>query len=78
VPKAPRGRLSGHHGMEAHSARALEARAGQLEVQAKDPASGDDPRWLLRQATKLRKVADGKEKALDHKRGRAKRGGSGV
>jgi hypothetical protein len=64
--------------MEIHSARTLEIWATRLEAQAKDPASGDDPRWLLRQASKLRKVADAKEKALDHKRARARKGGAGV
>jgi hypothetical protein len=45
------------------------ALADRLEAQVHDPLNTDDPRWLKRWATKVRRLAEQKERALD-RRGR--------
>jgi hypothetical protein len=67
MAKVSRGRISGVNGMNAHSARGLLAWAKRLERQTQDPRNEDDPRWLRRQAEKLRRLADKKVVALTHK-----------
>ena len=68
MPKLERGRIDGVHGMGRFTAVELHEIADDLERQAKEPTSPDDPKWLLRRARKIRLLAEAKEKALEHKR----------
>jgi hypothetical protein len=67
MPKLNRGRLSGLHGMRAHSSLELYSHANDLEAQIKDPANRDDPKWLQNLANKIRPLAQQKEEALRQK-----------
>jgi hypothetical protein len=73
MAKVSRGRISGVDGMNAHSAVGLLAWAKRLERQTRDPRNEDDPRWLRRQAKKLRRLADKKVAARAHKARQSKR-----
>ncbi len=68
MPKLKRGRLSGVSGMERFTALELHAIADEYEAEAKNSDSADDPKWLLRRSKKIRKLAEQKEKSLEHKR----------
>ena len=72
MAKIERGRISGFHGMETHTAEQLYAQADRLEAEVKNPDSKDDPKYLLRWAKKIRKLANQKEKALEHKANESK------
>lgn len=49
-----------------HSDRILES-ADKFEARIDDPENTDDPRWLSRIARNLRKNAEKKEKAFEHR-----------
>lgn len=72
MPKLERGRLDGLYGMAGFTAEELYDRAKELQAKACDPASQDDPRYLTRWAAKIRKLAERKEKSLEHKTGQRK------
>jgi hypothetical protein len=72
MPKIEKGRISGFHGMDSHTAAELYAWADKLEAQIQDPANPDDPNWLKRWAEKMRRLATVKEKMQAHKRSRRK------
>jgi hypothetical protein len=65
--KMSKGRISGLHGMDGHTAEELHALADTLQSQASDPANKDDPKWLKRRGDRLRALAEKKQKALEHK-----------
>jgi hypothetical protein len=67
MPNVSTGRLNGLDGMKTRSASELHAWADQLEAQATDPSSKDDPRWLRRWAGKIRRLAEAKERSVAHK-----------
>ncbi len=64
-----RGHLAWIDGMETYTVEELDSWAAKLEMQARpdNPTSMDDPRWLRRRATKMRCMAEKKEKAREHK-----------
>jgi hypothetical protein len=75
MAKVSRGRISGVDGMNAHSAAGLLAWAKRLEHQTRNPRNEEDPRWLWRQAEKLRRLAEKKVAARAHKVRQLKRKG---
>jgi len=46
--------------------------ADKVERQASDPGNTDDPRWLIKNAAKLRKRGRKKERAVEHKLSQAR------
>ena len=68
MAKLKQGKLDGVWGMARFTAVELHQMADEYEAQAKDPSSPDDPKWLLRWAQKIRKLAEQKGKSLEHKR----------
>ena len=68
MPKLLRGRIDGTDGMNRFTALELHEIADEIEVEIKNPNSTDDPKWLLRSATKIRILAEKKEEALEHKK----------
>ena len=68
MPKLPAGRLDGLDGMNQYSAEHLHEWADELEAQIGDPNSDDDPRYLLRWARKIRRLAEKKERSVEHKK----------
>jgi hypothetical protein len=74
MAKILRGRISGRYGMEKHSADELHAWADRFETRSHRPdVTADDPKWLLRWANRLRRLALQKEKAQRHKGGQRTR-----
>ena len=69
MPKVKRGRLDGLQGMGGKTAADLFAWADRLDAEAANPLRQDDPRWLRRWAVKIRHLAEGKERSLEHKDG---------
>ena len=67
MPKVEQGRLFGLHGMDSYTFEELDQLADQYLARLDDPENSDDPKWLKRRATRLRKLARQKEKALEHK-----------
>ncbi len=67
MPKLNRGRVTRLDDMQGLTADELVERAAQLEAQANDPQSTDDPAWLRRWAGKLRQLAAQKARARDRK-----------
>jgi len=67
VAKIARGRLFGLHGMDSMTVHELDAFADLYLERVDDPTNSDDPKWLKRRATRLRKLARQKEKAVEHK-----------
>ncbi len=67
MPKVSSGRLDGLHGMRSFTAAELFAMADDLDRQAADPTTADDPRWLRRRAARVRRLAEQKQHALVHK-----------
>ncbi len=67
MAKIDRGRLDGVYGMRGFSFVELYALADEIEHLIDDPDNSDDPRWLRRRVKKLRKLAEKKEKAFEHK-----------
>ena len=53
--------------MATHTAAELYIWANRLEAQMTDPLNADDPKWLRRQAEKMRSLAAKKERAKEHK-----------
>jgi len=68
MAKIQRGRLSGIHGMRRHTAEELYAHVRDLEAQMADPLNRDDPRWLRQWAERIRRLADEKMAAREHKK----------
>lgn len=68
MAKVEQGRLFGVYGTGTYSVHELDALADQYLDKVQDPANTDDPKWLNRRATRLRKLARQKEKAVEHKR----------
>jgi len=68
MPKIRGGRLDGVWGMAKFSAVELHQMADKFEAEINNLDSPDDPKWLQRWANKIRKLAEQKEKALEHKR----------
>lgn len=67
MPKLNRGRVTRLEAMQGLTAEELAARAAQMEAQANDPQSTDDPAWLRRWAEKLRQLASQKARARERK-----------
>jgi hypothetical protein len=67
MAKMKQGRISGVHGMDAHTSFELFAWAAALRAQATDPGNQDDLKWLYRRADRLTVLATAKEKSLEHK-----------
>lgn len=67
MPKLRRGRMDGVWGMRRFTAIELHAIADELEAEINDSNSENDKKWLLRRTTKIRKLAELKEKSLEHK-----------
>jgi hypothetical protein len=67
MPKIIRGRISGLHGMESHTAEELHEWADRFEFRARFGNAFEDPGWLRRWAKRLRCLAEQKEKAREHK-----------
>ncbi|REJ68192.1 MAG: hypothetical protein DWQ31_08660 [Planctomycetota bacterium] len=67
MAKIEKGRLDGVWGMRTRTAEELRAWAEDLEAQIRDPKNTDDPKWLQRWADRMRRLADKKEKSLEHK-----------
>ena len=65
MPKLKRGRVIRLDDMQGLTAEELAERAAQMEVQANQPQSTDDPAWLRRWAEKLRQLAAQKARARD-------------
>ena len=55
------------YGMRKVTAEELFALAAQYEARIHDPANSDDPKWLQRRADRIRRVAIGKQKAMELK-----------
>lgn len=70
MPKLTPARLDGVYGMRAFTAAALHALADGLERDAADPACPDDPKWVLRWATRVRRLAEEKERSVEHRASR--------
>ena len=67
MPKLTPARLDGVYGMEKFTAEELHSKADAYEKQITDPENTDDPKWLQRWADRIRKLADQKAKAMEHK-----------
>ena len=67
MPKLNRGRVTRLDDMQGLTAEELAERAAQMEAQANDPQSTDDPAWLRRWAEKLRKLSAQKARARDRR-----------
>lgn len=67
MPKLNRGRVTRLDDMQGLTAEELTERAAQMEAQANDPRSTDDPAWLRRWAAKLRLLAARKARSRDRK-----------
>ncbi len=67
MPKLKRGRLDDVRGMSTFTANELFAWADELEREMNDPEFSDDPKWQMRRIKKIRKLAEQKEKSLEHK-----------
>jgi hypothetical protein len=67
LAKVENGRLSGLFGMGTYTVEELDALADEHLNRIDDPTNSDDPRWLHRRATRLRKLARQKEKSVEHK-----------
>ena len=72
MAKIKRGRLNGHWGMASYTAAELHAWANRLERVARY-TTRDDPRYLRRWAKKIRRLANAKDKAIEHKQSQGKR-----
>ncbi len=68
MPKLTPARLSGLYGMRKFTANELHEKANWYEEQIHNPENTDDPKYLLRWATKIRKLAMQKESASEHKK----------
>ena len=67
MAKIAAGRLFGLHGMDTMTVHELDALADLYLERVDDPTNTDDPKWLNRRATSLRKLARQKEKAVEHR-----------
>lgn len=67
MPKLTPARLDGVYGMEKFTAEDLHAKADAYEKQIIDLHNTDDPKWLQRWASRIRKLAEQKEKSKEHK-----------
>lgn len=67
MPKLTPARLDGLYGMEKFTAEELYAKADVYEMQIDDPENTDDPKWLKRWVNRIRKLAEQKERAREHK-----------
>ncbi len=67
MPKVEKGRLSGLWGMHSYTSKELDDWADEIEAQVTDPTNQDDPKWLRRWAGRIRRLAQRKEKAREHK-----------
>ena len=67
MPKLTPARLDGVEGMKKFSAEELHRKADELEAEIADPDSENDPRYLQRWASRIRRLAEQKEKAVQHK-----------
>jgi len=72
MAKIEKGRLDGVWGMRMRTADELRAWADSLEAQARDPKGTDDPKYLRRWASRMRRLADRKSRAREHKQCQAK------
>jgi hypothetical protein len=54
--------------MHTFTSEQLYAWAEKYEARITDPENTDDPKWLQRRADRLRRVAIGKQNALEEKR----------
>ena len=72
MPKLTPARLDGVYGMGKFTTEELYAKADELEKQLIDPNNTDDPKWLQRWIDRIRKLAEQKEKAREHKKTKSK------
>ena len=54
--------------MKKFTAEELHRRADELEAEIGDPTSKNDPRYLQRWVLRIRRLAEQKEKAAEHKK----------
>jgi hypothetical protein len=69
MPKVEQGRLLGLFGMDTYTFEELDQLADEHLGRIELPDNTDDPKWLIRRADRLRRLARQKEKALEHKLG---------
>ena len=62
-----RPRFSGFAGMDSQTAEELHTWADRMDRRSRYSDPADDPRWLSRRAKLLRRLAEQKEQALEHK-----------
>ena len=67
MAKVERGRLFGLVGMGTYTVQEFDFLADEHLRRIDDPTNSDDPKWLNRRATRLRKLARQKEKSVEHK-----------
>ncbi len=67
MPKLLSGRLDGLWGMTSYTSQELFNIADDIEKQIAHPNNQDDPKWLKRRAERVRKLAEKKERSLEHK-----------
>ena len=67
MSKISRGRVGGVSGMSKYNSQELHTMADSLEQKISASANADNPSWLKRRASRLRKLAEQKERALLHK-----------
>jgi len=67
MPKLTPARLDGLYGMDTFTAEQLHAKADWYEGQIDNPKNTDDPKYLLRWAKRVRKLALQKEKSREQK-----------
>ena len=67
MPKLTPARLSSLYGMRKFTAAELHEKADWYEAEVNNPKNTDDPKYLLRWAKKIRKLAVQKEKSSEHK-----------
>ena len=72
-----RPRFGGSAGMDRQTAEELHSWADRMDCRVRYGITSDDPRWLARRAKRLRRLAEQKDRALEHKAGqrRARRTG---
>ncbi|MBC7773325.1 MAG: hypothetical protein H7210_12580 [Pyrinomonadaceae bacterium] len=72
MPKLTPARLDGFYGMLRLTLQELHELADEYQRQVTSPHNTDDPKWLRRLASRIRKLAEGKEAAEEHKRNQGK------
>ena len=67
MPKIEKGRLDSVWGMRKFTSIELFAIADDIESQINSPNNTDDPKWLQRRADRVRRLAERKQRSIEHK-----------